>query len=160
MFGPEIVTLYKNANEKHPACTVVKSQEAAEDLRALVAMDIKYMIGCDQVWNHMSRELPQVRARQEPQLLPQFHCLRLRRATTAPRLPLRQWTQVTSLNGTRSMCCPYHCRHKTMMRATSGRSALRMRGSSSAGCPRKWRPHFRQRRKRSMRVSKNCFSEM
>ena len=28
----------------------MKSQEAAEDLRALVAMDIKYMIGCDQVW--------------------------------------------------------------------------------------------------------------
>ena len=51
MFGPEIVTLYKNANDKHPAGTVVKSQEAAEDLRALVAMDIKYMIGCDQVWD-------------------------------------------------------------------------------------------------------------
>ena len=25
MFGPEIVALYKLANEKHPACTVVKS---------------------------------------------------------------------------------------------------------------------------------------
>ncbi len=50
MFGSDIVRLYKEANEAHPATTVVKSQEAAESLRAVVGMDIKCMVGCDQAW--------------------------------------------------------------------------------------------------------------
>ncbi len=36
------------ANEAHPATTVVKSQEAAESLRTVVGMDIRFMVGCDQ----------------------------------------------------------------------------------------------------------------
>ncbi len=42
--------LYKEAKEAHPATTVVKSQEAAEGLRAVVSMDIKFMVCCDQAW--------------------------------------------------------------------------------------------------------------
>jgi hypothetical protein len=40
MFGADVVRLYKEANEAHPATTVVKSQEAAESLRAVVGMDM------------------------------------------------------------------------------------------------------------------------
>ncbi len=50
MFGADVVRLYREANEAHPATTVVKSQEAAESLRAVVGMDIKFMVGCDQAW--------------------------------------------------------------------------------------------------------------
>ncbi len=50
MFGADVVRLYKEANEAHPATTVVKSQEAAESLGAVVGMDIKFMVGCDQAW--------------------------------------------------------------------------------------------------------------
>ena len=50
MFGADVVRLYKEANEAHPATTVVKSQEAAESLRAVVGMDIRFMVGCDQAW--------------------------------------------------------------------------------------------------------------
>lgn len=50
MFGADVVRLYKEANEAHPATTVVKSQDAAEKLRAVIGMDIKYMVGCDQAW--------------------------------------------------------------------------------------------------------------
>ena len=42
--------LYTAANEAHPASTVVKSADAAENLRALVGLDIRFMVGCDEVW--------------------------------------------------------------------------------------------------------------
>ncbi len=48
MFGADVVRLYKEANEAQPVTTVVKSQEAAESLRAVVGMDIEFMVGCDQ----------------------------------------------------------------------------------------------------------------
>jgi hypothetical protein len=50
MFGADAVRLHKEANEAHPATTVVKSQEAAENLHAVVGMDIKFMVGWDQAW--------------------------------------------------------------------------------------------------------------
>ena len=50
MFGADVVRLYKEANEAHPATTVVKTIDAAEKLRAVVGMDIKYMVGCDHAW--------------------------------------------------------------------------------------------------------------
>jgi hypothetical protein len=45
MFGADVVRLYNEANEAHPATTVVKSKESAESLRAVVGMDIKFMVG-------------------------------------------------------------------------------------------------------------------
>jgi hypothetical protein len=50
MFGADVLWLYKEANEAHPATIVVKSQEAAESLRAVVGMDIRFMVDCDQSW--------------------------------------------------------------------------------------------------------------
>jgi hypothetical protein len=50
MFGADVVRLYKEANEAHPASTAVKSQAAVENLRAVVGMDIKFMLGCDLEW--------------------------------------------------------------------------------------------------------------
>ncbi len=50
MFGADVVRLYKEANEAHPATTVVKSQEVAESLRAVVGMDIRFMVGCYLAW--------------------------------------------------------------------------------------------------------------
>jgi hypothetical protein len=47
MFGADVVRLDKEANEAHPASTAVKSQAAVENLRAVVGMDIKFMLGCD-----------------------------------------------------------------------------------------------------------------
>ncbi len=42
--------MYRLATEAHPACTVIKSEQAAEDCRSLVALNIKFMLGCDLVW--------------------------------------------------------------------------------------------------------------
>jgi hypothetical protein len=50
MFGADVVQLDKEVNAVHPSTTVVKSQETAESLRAVVGMDIKLMVGCDQAW--------------------------------------------------------------------------------------------------------------
>jgi hypothetical protein len=54
MFGADVLLLYKEANEAHPAPAVVKSQEAAESLRTVVSMYIKFMLvttrhGCSQM---------------------------------------------------------------------------------------------------------------
>jgi hypothetical protein len=37
MFGPEIVALYKKLNEKYDPAAPIKSKEAAESLRQLLA---------------------------------------------------------------------------------------------------------------------------
>ncbi len=47
IFGPEIVDIYKKLNEKYDLAAPIKSKEAAESLRQLLATDIKFMIGCD-----------------------------------------------------------------------------------------------------------------
>jgi hypothetical protein len=47
LFGADIVRLYKEANGAHPATMAVTSQAAAEHLRAVVGIDIKFMLGCD-----------------------------------------------------------------------------------------------------------------
>ena len=56
MFGADVVRLYKEANEAHPATTVVKTQDATENLRKVVGMDIKFMLGCDQTWTFSDDE--------------------------------------------------------------------------------------------------------
>ena len=56
LFGPDVVKLYKAANEAHPASTPVKSLDAAENLRALVGLDLKFMVGCDEVWEFSDDE--------------------------------------------------------------------------------------------------------
>ena len=56
LFGQDIVKLYTAANEAHPASTVVKSLVAAENLRALVGLDLKFMVGCDEVWEFSDNE--------------------------------------------------------------------------------------------------------
>ncbi len=47
MFGPDVVRLYTNANEVHPPSTLVKSADAAENFCTVVALDIRFMVGCD-----------------------------------------------------------------------------------------------------------------
>jgi hypothetical protein len=58
MFGADAVRLYKDANEAHPATVAVKSLEAAEKLRAVVGMDIKFMVGCDMAWTFPDDDQP------------------------------------------------------------------------------------------------------
>ncbi len=45
MFGADAVRRYKDANETQPATAAVKSLEAADKLRAVIGMDIKFMGG-------------------------------------------------------------------------------------------------------------------
>jgi hypothetical protein len=56
MLGPEIVALYKKVNEKYDPAAQIKSKEAAESLRQLLATDIKIMIGCDHEWDFSDDE--------------------------------------------------------------------------------------------------------
>ena len=56
LFGPDTVKLYTAANKAHPASTVVRSLDAAENLRALVGLDLKFMVGCDEVWEFSDDE--------------------------------------------------------------------------------------------------------
>jgi hypothetical protein len=56
------------------------------------------------------------------------------------------------------MSLPFPCLPKTILQTTSGHGALRMRGSSFASCPRRWRLRFRSRLKHSMLGSKNFIS--
>ena len=58
MFGPEIVDLYKKLNEKYDPAAQIKSKEAAESLRQLLATDIKFMIGCDHEWDFSDDDEP------------------------------------------------------------------------------------------------------
>ncbi len=58
MFGPEIVDLYKKLNENYDPAVQIKSKEAAESLRQLLATDIKFMIGCDHEWNFSEDDEP------------------------------------------------------------------------------------------------------
>ena len=58
MFGPEIVALYKKLNEKYDPAAQIKSKEAAESLRQLLATDIKFMIGCDHEWDFSDDDEP------------------------------------------------------------------------------------------------------
>ncbi len=51
MFGEEVVAMYKQCNESYNPTPAIKSMEAAESLRKLVALDIKFMVGCDEEWN-------------------------------------------------------------------------------------------------------------
>ncbi len=52
MFGEEVVAMYKQCcNESYNPTPAIKSTEAAESLRKLVALDIKFMVGCDEEWN-------------------------------------------------------------------------------------------------------------
>ena len=56
MFGADVVRQYKAANEAHPPGTAVKSEESAEKLRAVVGLDIRFMVGCDQAWEFSDDE--------------------------------------------------------------------------------------------------------
>ena len=51
MFDKDAMLLYKTANEAYPAPAAVKNEETAESLRAVVGLDIRFMVGCDQVWD-------------------------------------------------------------------------------------------------------------
>jgi hypothetical protein len=56
MFGADVVRQYKAANEAHPPGTAVKSEESTEKLRAVVGLDIRFMVGCDQPWEFSDDE--------------------------------------------------------------------------------------------------------
>ncbi len=51
MFGLEIVDLYRQCNESYSPSAPIKTADAAQSLRKLVALDIKLMVGCDCEWN-------------------------------------------------------------------------------------------------------------
>ena len=51
MFDKDAMRLYKTANEAYTAPAAVKNEETAECLRAVVGLDIRFMVGCDQVWD-------------------------------------------------------------------------------------------------------------
>jgi hypothetical protein len=51
MFGPDIVDLYTQCNESYNPTAPIKTADAAASLRKLVALDIKFMVGCDCEWN-------------------------------------------------------------------------------------------------------------
>lgn len=50
MFGPEIVDQYRQLNESYSSSAPIKTTDAAQSLRKLVALDIKFMVGCDCEW--------------------------------------------------------------------------------------------------------------
>ena len=50
MFGPDVVNLYKKANEAYNPAAQIKSADDAENARALFALELRYMIGCDCEW--------------------------------------------------------------------------------------------------------------
>ncbi len=50
LFGPDIVQLYKDTNQKYKPTAPVKSTGAGVTLRALVSLDLKFMAGCDCTW--------------------------------------------------------------------------------------------------------------
>ena len=134
LFGPDIVKMYTAANEEHPASTVVKSLVAAENLRALVGLDLKFMVGCDEVWEFSDDEAagpaPGAAAAPAPPL-----------ASAAPGddAPAPPAPAVDPCDFTKWMCsiCRTHpCRPNNTTLQTSGHGALRMRGCSSASCPR------------------------
>jgi hypothetical protein len=159
----DVVRLYKDANEAHPATTVVKSQEAAGSWRAVVDMDIKFMVGCNQAWVFPDDdEGPAGAAAAGPVVAgPPLAALQpgqqQRSTTPLPLLP-RLRTQVTSPSGICSMPLSFPCLAKTILQTTSGHCGLRMRGFSFASCPRRLRLRFRIRLKHSMRGSKNLIS--
>jgi hypothetical protein len=52
MFGPDVVDQYRECNDSHTPTAPIKTADAAEALRKLVALDIKFMIGCDCEWEY------------------------------------------------------------------------------------------------------------
>ena len=157
MFDKDAMRLYKAANEAYPAPAAVKNEETAECLRAVVGLDIRFMVGCDQVWDFSDDEDQAARA---PAAGPAIAALPSAAAADDAPPPLlpRQWTQQISLSGTCSTCRPYPCLPKAMSRTTTRHGALRMPVSSSASCLRPWRPHFRLRLKLCMLASRNSMS--
>ena len=47
MFGPDVVQLYKTANQAYNPAVQVKSAIDAENVRVLFALELKFMVGCD-----------------------------------------------------------------------------------------------------------------
>jgi hypothetical protein len=62
LFGPDIVQLYKDANKKYKPSDPVKSTGAGVTLRALVALDLKFMAGYDCTWTATEEAGPAMHA--------------------------------------------------------------------------------------------------
>ena len=50
MFGPDVVNLYKSANEAYNPAAPIKSADDAENARVLFALELRFMVGCDCEW--------------------------------------------------------------------------------------------------------------
>jgi hypothetical protein len=50
MVGPDIVKLYISANKAYGPASAFKRLNDAVALRALIALDLKFMVGCDGYW--------------------------------------------------------------------------------------------------------------
>ncbi len=49
-FGPDVVQMYKSANQAYNPAAHVKSASDAENVLALFALELKFMVGCDCKW--------------------------------------------------------------------------------------------------------------
>jgi hypothetical protein len=58
MFGPDVVELYKTANQGYNPAALVKSASDAENVRALFALELKFMVGCDCKWTFPEHDAP------------------------------------------------------------------------------------------------------
>ncbi len=114
VFGPAVVALYKTANEVYNPASVIKTLEDADNLRKFVALDLKFIIGCDCIWNFNDNDMQEARAAAQPLSRPihpkivQMSWRLLQRMTTPPRkcppqqqrrLHYRQSARMTSYIG-------------------------------------------------------------
>ncbi len=58
MLDPDIVKLYTSANKAYNPALAVKSLDDTVALRALIALNLKFMVGCDCNWTFDDSEAP------------------------------------------------------------------------------------------------------
>ncbi len=58
MFGFDVVQMYKTANQAYTPAAHVKFASDAENVRALFALELKFMVGCDCKWTFPDDDAP------------------------------------------------------------------------------------------------------
>ncbi len=58
MLGPDIVKLYTSANKAYNPASALKGLDDAVALRALIALELQFMVGCDCYWTFDDDEAP------------------------------------------------------------------------------------------------------
>jgi hypothetical protein len=140
MFGLDIVDLYRQCNESYNPALPIKTADAAESFRKLVALDIKSRSAV--IANGILRTTPS--AALDPLALQVlFYHPQQQETMSAPPLLLRPAQQstgndtgsrMTSLNGTWPTCLPYRWVSSSLMKATLPRVILGMLHSFWSSC--------------------------